>query len=46
MKYLLSIPVLILISILLPLATFVQWLANGLMTLAIKSIEFLPQIDS
>ena len=46
MKYLLSIPVLMLISILFPVAYVAQWIANKLMTITIKTIEFLPQIDS
>ena len=45
MKYLLSILVLILISILFPIAYVAQWIANQLMTITIKTIEFFPNIE-
>lgn len=37
-KYLQSIPVLMLISVLFPLAYFAQWLANVLMTVTIDLV--------
>lgn len=46
MRHLLALPVLILLSILFPVAYVAQWIANKLMTITIKTIEFLPQIDS
>jgi hypothetical protein len=46
MKYLLSIPVLILLSILFPVAYVARWIANKLMTITIKTVECLPNIDS
>ena len=45
MKYLQSIPVLMLISVLFPIAYFVQWLANVLMTATINLVEYLPKLD-
>lgn len=44
-KYLQSIPVLMLISVLFPLAYFVQWLANVLMTVTIDLVDCLPKLD-
>lgn len=38
-KYLQSIPVLMLFSVLFPIACFAQWLANVLMTAAIRLID-------
>lgn len=45
MKYLLALPVLILLSILFPVAYVAQWIANQLTTIAIKTLECLPNID-
>ncbi len=45
-KYLLALPVLMAITLLLPVAYAVQWISNKLMKLTISIIEFLPEIDS
>lgn len=45
MKYLLALPVLILLAILFPVAVVAQWIASQLMTIAIKTLECLPKID-
>lgn len=46
MKYLLTIPILMAISVLVPVTYVIQWISNRLLTLTIDLIEVLPQIDS
>ena len=45
MKYITAIPVLMLISILFPVAMLAQWLAAKLMTTTILLVDCLPELE-
>lgn len=46
MKYLFTIPVLMAIGVLVPVALVVQWISERLLTLTIDLIDLVPEIDS
>ena len=46
MKYLLTIPVIMAVAVLVPVALGVQWISEQLLTLTIDLIDLIPEIDS
>ena len=46
MKYLLTIPVIMAVAVLVPVALVVQWISEQLLTLTIDLIDLIPEIDS
>ena len=46
MKYLLTIPVIMAVAVLVPVALVVNWISERLLTLTIDIMELIPEIDS
>lgn len=46
MKYLLTVPVIMAVAVLVPVALVVQWISEQLLTLTIDLIDLIPEIDS
>lgn len=46
MKYLLTIPVIMAVAVLVPVALVVNWISERLLTLTIDLIDLIPEIDS
>lgn len=46
MKYLLTIPVIMAVAVLVPVALVVQWISEQLLTLTIDLIDLISEIDS
>lgn len=46
MKYLLTIPVIMAVAVLAPVALVVNWISEQLLTLTIDIMDLIPEIDS
>lgn len=46
MKYLLTIPVIMAVAVLVPVALVVNWISEQLLTLTIDIMDLIPEIDS
>ena len=46
MKYQLTVPVIMAVAVLVPVALVVQWISEQLLTLTIDLIDLIPEIDS
>lgn len=46
MKYLLTIPVIMAVAVLVPVALVVNWISERLLTLTIDIMDLIPEIDS
>ena len=46
MKYLVTIPVIMAVAVLVPVALVVNWISERLLTLTIDIMDLIPEIDS
>lgn len=45
-RYVIGVPVMMMVSVLVPVALVVQWISEQLLTLTIDLIDLIPEIDS